>query len=78
MQSEGEYRVAGDRHVSVSQVDQMVKVNRLTAELIDLLQDIKDLGLEAGRCAAIAMTKFEEAAMWANKAITKPRKNEGK
>jgi hypothetical protein len=33
---------------------------------------VVDIGDEAGRCAAIAQTKFEEAAMWAVKAITKP------
>lgn len=49
------------------------EVKSTVASLIDGMQDIVDLGGEAGRCAAIAQTKFEEAAMWAVKAITKPK-----
>ena len=45
-------------------------VKRQTAELIDSLQIIVDHGDEAGRCAAIAQTKYEEASMWAVKAHT--------
>lgn len=55
-----------------------VEVDRTKAQaaaLIDSIQHIVDLGGEAGRCAAIAQTGFEEAAMWAVKAITKPKEN---
>ena len=64
----GEYRVrtsfnpAGD-----SSVD---RLKNATAVIIDGLQNIADTGDEAGRCAKIAQTRYEEAAMWAVKALT--------
>ena len=70
--TKGEYRVGvtfnpgGDTRVD--------DIKNISAGLIDELQDIVDTGEEAGRCAAIAQTKFEEAAMWAVKAITKPER----
>lgn len=55
------------------------EVNRIKKEaekLIDDLMPVVDLGGPAGRCAAVAQTQFETAAMWAVKAVTKP-KNRG-
>jgi hypothetical protein len=70
MESKGMYRVGlGFNPSGNSRVDDM-KI--AAAQAIDSLQDLVDQGDEAGRCAAIAQTKFEEAAMWAVKAITKP------
>lgn len=43
-----------------------------TAEAVDGLEPLVKQGGEMGRCAAIAQTKFEEAAMWAVKAFTRP------
>ena len=44
-----------------------------TAYAIDELETLKGGATpEVARCASIAQTKFEEAAMWAVKAITKP------
>ena len=43
------------------------------ALLIDDLEELVQERGEAGRCAAIAQTEFESAAMWAVKALTKPR-----
>ncbi len=40
-----------------------------TAHLIDACEDYKKSG-EQARCAALAQTKYEEAAMWAVKAAT--------
>jgi hypothetical protein len=40
------------------------------AVIIDELQPLVDIGGDAGRCAKIAQLKFEEAAMWAVKAVT--------
>ena len=68
--TKGEYRVGVDFNPSEATSVDMLK--QATAELIDGLQSIVDLGDEAGRCAAIAQTKFEDAAMWAVKALTKP------
>lgn len=42
-----------------------------TAQAVDGLEPLVKKGGEMGRCAAIAQTKFEEAAMWAVKAFTK-------
>ena len=45
-----------------------------SADLIDFMQGVMDgdANPEAKRCAAIAQTEIESAAMWAVKAITKP------
>lgn len=43
------------------------KIKRYTADLIDLCEDLKHLD---PRCAALAQTAYEEAAMWAVKAAT--------
>jgi hypothetical protein len=42
-----------------------------TADLINLVEELKEPGdPEKSRCAALAQTAFEEAAMWAIKAAT--------
>ncbi len=50
---------------------QVDDVKRRCAELIDLLEAAASSNPLDPRCAAIAQTCFEEAAMWAVKAITK-------
>jgi hypothetical protein len=55
------------------------KLKRYTADLIDLCEDLKNsapepLRAEQGRLAALAQTAYEEAAMWAVKAATTPKK----
>lgn len=47
-----------------SEVDQ---IKQKTAELINLVDSIKD---REGRLASLAMTAYEEAAMWAVKCAT--------
>lgn len=71
--SKGAFRVGVEFNPSNSHEINTVKQN--TAVLIDMVEPIRENGGEAGRCAAIAQTKFEEAAMWAVKAITKPTEN---
>jgi hypothetical protein len=51
---------------SNSVVDQ---IKQKTAELIDLCNTLK---AKDARCAAIAQTHYEDAAMWAVKAATTP------
>lgn len=49
------------------------RVNALkqaTADLIDECERMKDGGGERARCAALAQTHYETAAMWAVKAAT--------
>lgn len=73
--TKGEYRVGTSFNPGgSSQVD---GVKQITAGLIDEMQPIVDLGGEAGRCAALAQTAYEQAAMWAVKAITKPKESGG-
>jgi hypothetical protein len=60
-----------------SEIKRIKNYKKRVACLIDDLEPIMDLGGEAGRCAKIAQYKFEEAAMWAVKAMTKPRGNYG-
>lgn len=43
------------------------EIKEKTAELIDLCESLKD---QEGRCAALAQTHYENAAMWAVKAAT--------
>ena len=69
-QSKGEYRVG--KTFNPSGMPEVDSIKITTSNLIDGLQPYVDQGDEAGRCAAIAQTKFEEAAMWAVKAVTKP------
>jgi hypothetical protein len=51
---------------------------RGTAEIMDRLHEFMMLQMDeggndaAGRCAAVALSKYEEACMWAVKAVTKP------
>ncbi len=45
------------------------EIKRKTAELIDLCETLKD---KDDRCAALAQTAYEDAAMWAVKAATTP------
>lgn len=72
-QSEGEYRVGLDFNPSNNRTVQTIKEK--TAELIDLLADLSAGRSQPGaREASLAMTAYEEAAMWAVKAVTKPER----
>lgn len=67
--TEGEYRVGKDFNPSGnSAVD---KIKEETAKLIDYLNPLALSHGTGGREAALAMTAYEDAAMWAVKAITK-------
>ena len=52
-----------------SQVDQ---IKQKSAELINICEDMRQVAKsgEQARCIALAMTAYEEAAMWAVKAAT--------
>ncbi len=73
--TEGEYRVGIDFNPSGN--DTVTSIKERAALLIDMCNDIVqgskegDYPPEAGRCAALAMTHFEDGAMWAVKAATK-------
>ena len=69
--TEGEFRVGISFNPSSNpQVD---RIKRMAADLIDELAPIAaDPGHPGARCAAVAMTEIESAAMWAVKAVTKP------
>ena len=69
--TEGEYRVGKTFNPSSNSTVDAIKEK--AADLIDLLQPIAaDRDHPGARCAAIAMTEIEGAAMWAVKAVTKP------
>lgn len=59
-----------------SQDNMVDKIKRYTADLIDLCQEIESDGVaystagEQARLCRLAMTAYEEAAMWAVKAAT--------
>lgn len=61
----GELRVRADFNPSAN--DNVSIIKNKTAELINIIDGIKILD---ARLAAIAMTTFEEAAMWAVKLAT--------
>ncbi len=68
--TEGEYRVGVDFNPSASPA--VAEIKRLAARLIDLNASIAaDRNHPGARCAALAMTEIESAAMWAVKAVTK-------
>jgi hypothetical protein len=66
----------GQRRVRVSfnpSEDKLVAtIKRRSADLIDICEDVKRIegSPEAVRCAELAQTAYEEAAMWAVKAAT--------
>lgn len=64
----GAARVREDFNPSGSEM--VTKLKRYTADLIDLCDDLKDFD---PRCAALAQTHYEIAAMFAVKAATNPR-----
>ena len=71
----GETRVRTQFNPSSNGVVDDIKMK--SAELINLCESLKRDAMapnaeESNRLAAIAMTKFEEAAMWAVKAATTP------
>lgn len=69
--TEGEYRVGITFNPSASPMVDEIK--RRAAEFIDLLAPIAANREHPGaRCASVAMTEIESAAMWAVKAATKP------
>jgi hypothetical protein len=51
------------------------KIKRYTADLIDLCnaENDKHDDPEKGRLLSLAMTHYEDAAMWAVKAVTTPK-----
>jgi hypothetical protein len=51
------------------------KIKQKTAELIDLCnaENDKHSDHEKGRCLSLAMTHYEDAAMWAVKGATAPK-----
>ncbi len=69
-QTEGEYRVGTSFNPSSNPAVDDIKGK--AAALIDLLAPIAgDRDHPGARCASIAMTEIESAAMWAVKAVTK-------
>lgn len=70
MKTEGQWRVGVDFNPSGS--TDVAAIKEDTADLIDRMQEIaKDREHPGARNASLAMTAYEEAAMWAVKAITK-------
>lgn len=68
--TEGEYRVGKSFNPSASPLVDIIKAK--AAGLIDDLAPIAaDRNHPGARCAAVAMTEIESAAMWAVKAVTK-------
>lgn len=63
----GDDRVRADFNPSKMEAVDLIKKG--SADLIDFCETFKNTG-EQARCAAIAQTKYEEAAMWAVKAAT--------
>lgn len=73
--TKGEYKVGIDFNPSADDI--VGKIKRQTADLIDLIDTIPIEFAERLRLTALAKTAFEEGAMWAVKAATKPRYEEG-
>lgn len=68
--TEGEYRVGKSFNPSDNPDVDAIKAK--AADLIDMLAPIAaDRDHPGARCASVAMTEIESAAMWAVKAVTK-------
>ena len=66
--TEGEHRVGID--FNPGGISQVNDIKQQAADLIDFVHcEGKD-----DRCTALAMTAFEEGAMWAVKSVTKPER----
>ena len=73
MTTTGEYRVGIS--FNPSKIPEVDKIKQAAADLIDMVEDLDDDGDgEKKRLKALAMTHVEDAAMWAVKAATKPKK----
>ena len=75
--SEQKEKTIGERRVrsafNPSANDTVSALKSRTAELINLVEGLKNTqDPERSRCAALAQTAYEEAAMWAVKAATSP------
>lgn len=67
----GEQRVRTQFNPSNGSTGTLVDViKQKSAELINLVNSIEQKGSEHGRVKSLAMTAYEEAAMWAVKAAT--------
>ncbi len=66
--SEGQFRVG--IHFNPGNNEKVHKIKALASELIDLV----DWYGKEDRCTELAMTAFEEGAMWAVKSVTKPER----
>jgi len=64
----GEIRVRTEFNPSAE--DAVSHIKNKTAELIDLVDRCPSTDLEVRRLIALALTSYEEAAMWAVKAVT--------
>lgn len=76
--TEGEYRVGISFKPGGNPAVDAIKAK--AAELIDMMVETQSVAKatetpEAARCAALAMTAFEDGAMWAVKAVTKPKRD---
>jgi hypothetical protein len=70
--TKGEYRVGISFNPGGNEMVNRIK--RAAADLIDMvLEEIPDEPTEVIRLKALAATHIEDAAMWAVKAVTKPK-----
>lgn len=67
--TEGEYRVGKSFNPSSNPLVDEIKAK--AADLIDMMHRLAEARGPGGREAAVAMTAFEDGAMWAVKAVTK-------
>lgn len=71
--TEGQYRVGISFNPGGN--ERVTQIKERAASFIDYLAEIAaDRDHPGARCAAIAMTEIESAAMWAVKSVTKPRR----
>jgi len=77
MSTVGEYRVGIDFNPGGN--PKVTKLKTLAAEFIDTCRELRDPNSEGevARLWALAETHMEDAAMWAVKAVTKPKMSEG-
>ena len=68
MASIGEKRVRIE--FNPSKIDTVDQIKQKSAELINLVEELKSADQEVNRLVALAQTRYEEAAMYAVKAAT--------
>ncbi len=70
-------QISGYRGLDQGEIDDMNHIKALSDDIRFFVRNLKDTPAYDHRCVAIALTKLEEAEMWACRAVARPVNREG-